>query len=212
MNEAYSVPRKHCRKGLSLIELVRMFPNDDTAQAWFMDTRWPAGVACHHCGSTDVQIGAKHKTMPLRCRECRKRFSVRTGTVMEGSKLGYHTWAIAIYLLTTNLKRISSMKLHRALSITQRSAWYLAHRLRETWNGPGKPFSGLGAVGETYVHGKENSEHAIEGINAGGGPLGKAIALGTRDRDTVRVAAKVVNRTNADTLQGLVEDHTELVA
>ena len=74
--------------------------------------------------------------MPYRCRnkECASRFSVKTGTVMEGSNLGFQTWAIAIYLVLTSLKGVSSMKLHRDLGITQKSAWHLAHRIRQAWD------------------------------------------------------------------------------
>lgn len=111
-----------------------MFPDDAAAEAWFVGLRWPAGIACHHCGSTNVQTGCRHKTMPYRCREkgCAKRFSVRTGTVMQSSKLGFQVWAIATYLMATDLKGISSMKLHRELRVTQKTAWHLAMRLRES--------------------------------------------------------------------------------
>ena len=78
----------------------------------------------------NVQSGAAHPCMPYRCRGCGKRFSVRTGSVMTESKLGYQVWVIAIYLLTSGLKGVSSMKLHRDLGITQESAWHLAHRIR----------------------------------------------------------------------------------
>ena len=127
-----AAPGRSEREGISLVGLTRLFPNDAAAEAWFIKQRWPDGIHCHYCGSANVQTGAKHQTMPFRCRErtCAKRFSVRTGTVMQSSKLGFQVWAFAIYLLMTNLKGISSMKLHRELSITQRSAWYLAHRLR----------------------------------------------------------------------------------
>ena len=86
-------PRKAFRKGMAPIDLLKMFPDDATAEQWFVETRWSDGPACPHCGSTNVLSGAKHKTMPYRCREkeCRKRFSVRTGTVMESSNLGYQT-------------------------------------------------------------------------------------------------------------------------
>ena len=71
--------------------------------------------------------------MTHRCRECpgKPRFSLKTGNVMEGSKLGYQTWVLAIYLISTNLKSVSSMKLHRDLEVTQKTAWHLAHRSRE---------------------------------------------------------------------------------
>ena len=114
---AHKAPVKAFRKGLSLVDITRMFPNNETAERWFSETRWPDGPRCPHCDSDLVQYPIGHKTMTHRCRAngCRKRFSVRTGTVMEASNLGYQDWAIAIYLLTTNLKGVSSMKLHRDL-------------------------------------------------------------------------------------------------
>ena len=137
-------PGKFHRKGISLVKILRMFPDDDAAEKWFAETRWPEGPYCPYCGSVNVQSGASHKTMPYRCREkgCRKKFSVRIGTVMEASNLEYQTWAVGIYLSLTSLKSISSMKLHRDLEITQKSAWHLAHRLREAFGGGGKPFQG----------------------------------------------------------------------
>ena len=97
-----------------------MFPDDPAAERWFIDQRWPDGIACHWCGSINVQTGCAHKTMPFRCRDCRKRFSVRTGTVMQSSKLGFQVWLVAMYLVTTSLKGVSSMKLHRDLKVTQK--------------------------------------------------------------------------------------------
>ena len=87
---AHKAPGKSFRAGISLVQIFRMFPDDATAEAWFVARRWPTGVACPHCGSLNVQTGARHATMPYRCREkqCAKRFSPKTGTVMEGSKLG----------------------------------------------------------------------------------------------------------------------------
>ena len=115
-------PGKAERKGISVIELMEMFPNDEISRKWFEGVRWPNGPESPHCGSANVQAGIKHRSMTHRCRDCedRKMFSLKTGSVMEGSKLGYQKWAIAIYLLTTNLKGVSSMKLHRDLAITQK--------------------------------------------------------------------------------------------
>ena len=142
----HKAPGKSHRKGISLIEIMRQFPDDATAEAWFIERRWPNGIFCPHCGSLNVQTGAKHKTMPYRCREkeCAKRFSSKTGTVIEGSKLGFQVWIVATFLLSTNLKSVSSMKLHRDLEINQRSAWFLAHRLRMALAEKGGLFSGAG--------------------------------------------------------------------
>ena len=153
---AHKAPGKSFREGISLVQIFRMFPDDATAEAWFVARRWPTGVACPHCGSLNVQTGAKHATMPYRCREkqCAKRFSAKTGTVMEGSKLGLQVWMIATYLVSTSLKSVSSMKLHRDLTINQRSAWFLAHRLRVALTQEGGLFAGPVEVDETYMGGK----------------------------------------------------------
>ena len=205
---AQKAPGKSHRKGLTLAELFRMFPDDPTAERWFAEQRWPEGLHCPYCGSTNVQSGAKHKTMPYRCREkeCAKRFSVRTKTPMESSKLGFQVWAVALYQVTTNLKGVSSMKLHRDLGITQRSAWFLAHRLREAWKDQGSQFAGPVEVDETFIGGKEKNKHANKKLKAGRGAVGKAIVVGAKDRDTNRVSATVVGNTDAKTLQGFVGD------
>ena len=131
-------PGKAFRAGVSLIELFEMFPDNATAEAWFAEHRWPnRKPICPHCGHDDVQVGAAHASQRYRCRhrECGRRFSVKIGTVMEGSNINYQKWAIAIYLIVTFLKGVSSMKLHRDLRITQKSAWHMAHRIRAAWNG-----------------------------------------------------------------------------
>lgn len=86
-------------------------------------------------------------------------FSLKTGTAMEGSKLGYRAWAIAIYPLTTNRRGVSSMKLHRDLGVTQKTAWHLAHRLRESWKTQGEAFTGPVEVDETYIRDKQKNKH-----------------------------------------------------
>ena len=120
-------PGKSHRKGISIQALMRMFPSDDAAEAWFIESRWPNGITCARCGSDNVQVHASHPTMPHRCRSCRKFFSVKHGTAMESSKIGYQAWAIAIYIMATGLKGTSSMKLHRDLDISQKSTWHMAH-------------------------------------------------------------------------------------
>ena len=103
---AGQAPGKSHRKGITLVELFQMFPDDAAAEAWFRQMRWPDGLRCAYCGSENIQDDCKHKTMPFRCREntCGKKFSTRTGTVLQSSKLGYQKWALAIYILNTNIK------------------------------------------------------------------------------------------------------------
>ena len=152
-------PEKSHREGTGLVELAKMFPDDEVAQCWFEKRMWPNGPRCPHCGTTNVQNSIRHKTMTHRCRECegKPRFSLKTGNVMEGSKLGYRTWAIAVHLLATDHKGVSSMKLHRGLDITQKSAWHLAHRLRTTFENGDPLFAGLAQADETYWNGKRKN-------------------------------------------------------
>ena len=121
------------REGLTLFQVMEMFPDDATAEKWFEQQRWPDGIACPNCGSISVQASAKHRTMAHRCRDCRKFFSVKVGTVMQSSDLGYRIRAIAIYLMRTGIQGTASMKLHRDLRTAYTGAWRLSHRIRECW-------------------------------------------------------------------------------
>ena len=147
--------------------------------------------------------------MPFHCSDCRKYFSVRTNTLLQNSKLSLSTWAIAFYLFSTNLKGVSSMKLHRDLGITQKSAWHLAHGIREEWNVAADKFAGPVEVDETYVGGKESTKHESKKLNAGRGPVGKTAVLGAKDRATNQVVAAPVSNTKGGTLRGFVEATTD---
>ena len=211
----HKAPGKAFRKGLTLVEIIRMFPDDATAEAWFARSRWPNGPACPYCGSVHVLDGAKHSTMRYRCREkgCRKRFSLKTGTVMEASNIGYQKWAIAIHLSLTSLMSVSSMKLHRDLGVTQKSAWHMAHRLRKAFEQGGGLFSGPVEVDESYFGGRRaNMSNAkrkqLVEESADRGAVGKMAVVGIKDRATNEVRAKVARRTDAATLQGFVLAHT----
>jgi len=103
------------------------FGTEEKATAWIEAKRRPHGPYCPRCGSFNV-VAISHPSLSHRCKDCRKagekrnQFSVRTGTVMEGCKLKYRAWAIGIYLYSTNIKGVSSMRLHRELNFTQKSA------------------------------------------------------------------------------------------
>jgi len=132
---AQKAPDKHYRKGISLIELAKMFPDERAAEQWFENIRWSteSDRHCPKCGSYNTYAKENRKPLPFRCRDCRQFFSVRHDSAMERSKIPLRKWVFAIYLNATSLKGLSSMKLHRDLNITQKSAWFMAHRLREAF-------------------------------------------------------------------------------
>lgn len=201
-----SGPGRAEREGLTLVELFGMFPDDATAEAWFAAQRWPDGARCPHCDHASVQSGAKHPTMPYRCRGCKKRFSVKTGTVMEGSNLGYQTWAIATYRMTTSLRGVSSMQLHRDLGITQKAAWHLAHRIRQAWGLPAEDrMAGPVEVDEVYLGGKVSNKHEHQRKHRGHD--GKVAVIGVKDRATGEVRAEVLGREDAPRMRDYVRRH-----
>lgn len=147
--------------------------------------------------------------MPYRCKDCRKHFSARTGTEMAHSNLPLRKWAFAIFLSATSLKGVSSMKLHRDLRITQRSAWFMAHRIRDALTSEGTPLVGPVEVDESYFGGKEANKPLSQRRKAGRGTAGKAAVVGAKDRRTGAVRAQAITRTDARTLQGFVAANVE---
>ena len=201
-------PGKAHRQGISLLELAEMFPDEESAVRWFESTRWPDGPRCPHCDNSEVAIVKSRKPMPFRCNPCARYFSVRTGTVMERSKISLRKWSFAVYLCATSLKSVSSMKLHRDLKITQKSAWFMAHRIREALSDDGGLFSGPVEVDETYFGGRDRNRPL--GQRSGKrGPSGKAPVIGAKDRKTGKVKARAITSPDGPTLQGFVNETVE---
>ena len=202
-------PGRSERSGITLMGLLRMFSTERKAESWFIEKRWGnrAKMTCAWCDSRNVVEVKSRKPMPFRCRDCRKHFSVKTDTFMHGSNIALSKWGIAVYLYSTHLKGLSSMKLHRDIGVTQKTAWYMAHRIREAWSTDENPFGGPVEVDETYIGGKDRNRHEWK-VQQGRGPKGKVPVVGMKDRASGQIEAEVVETTDKETLQAFVEVNT----
>lgn len=205
MNRKWSGPGQWYRKGISMPELFDMFPDEQSAIDWFENIRWPDGIrACPRCGSAETGEVPNRKPMPYWCGACRSYFSVKVGTIMESSKLPLLKWVFALYLLATNIKGVSSMKLRRDLGVTQKMAWMMAHKIRECWINEDGPLEGVIEVDETYIGDRSRNKHRSQRL--GRGPHGKTPVIGLRQRHG-QVRARSIASTSRVELHGFVEEN-----
>src|SRR6266540_2989589 len=167
----------------NLLEAVRYFSDLDVATEYVAKLRWPSGPVCPKCG------GVEHSYLTTRriwkCKACKKQFSVKVGTVFEDSPLGLDKWLPAVWLAANSKNGISSHELGRALGTTQKSAWFMLHRIRLAMQtGSFEKFSGTVEVDETYIGGKARNMHAHVRKQkiTGTGPGNKVAVLGMIER------------------------------
>ena len=193
-------------KTLSLMELYDKFPDDPTAEKWFVKQFWPDGVRCPFCDSDNIRVRRTRKPQPYRCMaySCWKDFSVKSNSLMHGSKTGFRKWLFAIYLTTQN-KGISSVSLGKMIGVKQQTAWTLLHKIREAYGEKMERFQGPVEVDEAYIGGKEGNKHFDHKIPGGN----KVPVVGVRDRGTGKVQIVVVDETGRGTLHSIIGDTVE---
>lgn len=198
---------------MNIYDFFKQFPDENSARNYFETKRWDNVKVCPHCGSASIAECKNHIPMPYRCKVCRKHFSVRTGTILEESRLPLQKWLLAMYMLTSARKGISSIQMAKELGVTQKTAWFLAQRIREAWdlqndNSSDNKFDGEVEVDETYIGGKEKNKHANKKVHLGRGGVGKRIIAGIKSRDG-HVVAQKISDTTAETLHGFIENNVK---
>lgn len=197
---------------ISFYKFFEKFPDEEAARKYFEQERWDkTGRYCLHCGSVRTVKVKNHKPMPYRCKDCRKFFSVRTKSVLAESNVPLHKWLLAIFLLSTNLKGVSSYKLGRDIDVTQKTAWFLAHRIRKVYEDQSETqLDSPIEVDETYMGGKYKNMHGSKRPRLmGAGAQDKTAVVGAKSRKTKKIKAKVTSPVSSITLQGIIAETKE---
>jgi len=193
---------------ITLDKLASYFNDDNSARELLEKLRWPDGPICPHCGSresyrlvakpnskTPVRIGV------LKCKKCRKQYTVTVGTIFEDSHIPIHKWLLAISLLCSSKKGMSAHQLHRMLGVTYKSAWFMAHRIRYAMSQSplAEKLQGVIEADETYIGGKSHGKR-------GRGATNKTPVFALVERGG-RVRSFKTERVTAKNLKGTIREH-----
>ena len=195
----------------TLQEAIIYFSNPDNCLAYLVAHRWPRGVVCPTCGSAKVGFLKNQRRWQCSNRHEKRQFSIKTGTIMEDSPLPLEKWLPCVWLITNCKNRVSSWEIHRALGVTQKTAWFMLHRARlALQSNDGGRLGGEVEVDETFIGGKARNMHTAKRAAKihGRGPEGKAIVAAVLERGG-KVRATVVENRRKRTLESLVRDNVE---
>src|ERR1019366_7474094 len=200
----------------TLIEAVRHFANPQTAFDFMAKLRWPDKVKCPRCQSEEISFISTRKIWTCKCCKDKNQFSIRVGTIFDDSALPLDKWLVAIWMIANDKNGISSYELHRALGVTQKTAWFMLQRIRLAMQtGTFEKLAGEIEADETYIGGKVRNMHFDQKRKRGRGTggVGKAIVMGLLERHSKvkssRVKMKHVPNARRQTVQAEIREHVE---
>src|SRR5688572_986246 len=192
----------------TLMEAVRHFTDPDVALNTMVSLRWPSGVHCPTCGRTDVKFIATRRIWECKEKHPKRQFSAKVGTIFEDSPIALDKWFVAIWMVANCKNGVSSYELHRAIGVTQKSAWFMLHRVRLAMQvGSLIKAEGDCEADETFIGGLSKNMHKSRREKAvkGTGGAGKTVVMGILERkgkhETSRVRARVIENAQRATLQ-----------
>lgn len=165
----------------NLIDAIRYFSDPDVCLDFMVGLRWPNGIACPTCGREDVRFIPTRRIWECKSKHLKRQFSVKVGTIFEDSPIGLDKWLAAIWLIANAKNGVSSYEIARDLDVTQKTAWFMLHRIRTAMVEDGdSPFSDQVEVDETFVGGKARFMHKDKREKAikGRGATGKTAVVG----------------------------------
>lgn len=200
----------------TLVEAVRYFADPETTLNMIIELQWPDGVCCPTCGSKEVRFITTRRIWECKNKHPKRQFSGKIGTIFEDSPLSLDKWFVAIWAIANCKNGISSYELHRALGITQKSAWFVLHRIRLAMKAGGiEKMDGTVEADETFIGGlaKNMRKHKREQKIKGTGGAGKAVVMGILRRKTDKTASKVkamvIKNTDKATLHPIIRENVE---
>ncbi len=188
----------------TIFDITEKFKTEQDCLNYLKETH---GTDCRHCGHNEV-YACKTRNL-YKCKQCKKQFTLKIGTIFQGSRIPLPKWFMGIYLLNESSKGISSIQLAKKLGVTQKTAWFMYHRIRETFKQPMGSFDGVTEADETFVGGKEKNKHTNKKLAKTQGSGGKLVIAGLYNRDTKKVKAVQVANTKASTLKDFIYSNVE---